>query len=82
MPIATGEDSMATVVRIRTLSQQEPGKVKMSVTIQSGKAEGLSFQISIFDKGSPELNREEVRGLLQEFSRELQEALQQPLWYE
>jgi hypothetical protein len=73
---------LATAVRIRTASQQEPGKVWFNVTIESGRIRGLSFDISIFDKGSPELNREEVRGLLQEFSRELQEALQQPLWYE
>jgi hypothetical protein len=69
---------MPTSVRIRQMSPPtESGMVMVKVTIQSDKIRELPLAMSILAKGSPELNGEEVRGILQEFSHQLQQALQQ-----
>jgi hypothetical protein len=60
----------------------EGGNVRFGVRIEAEAFSFPQFEISILEKGSAELNREEVRGVLQRFFRQMQEALQQPLWFE
>jgi hypothetical protein len=73
-----------TTIRIRnTKTAKKPGMITLTVVIRP--SEGIPtfyIDVSITDRGQADLNLEEARGVLQQFSRDFQEALQQPLEFE
>jgi hypothetical protein len=74
---------MSTSIRIRgAATPKQDGMITMVVIIRSPNIPTFYIEVSIFDKGSPEQNLEEARGVLQTFSHEFSEALQYPLQFE
>jgi hypothetical protein len=82
LPSQNGEARMTTI-RIRgAKTPKQEGMITMTVIIRSPNIPTFYIDVSIFDKGNPESNLKEVRGVLQTFSREFEEALQHPLQFE